>query len=85
MKALGNRVLVAHKEETDGDFKKQGSLFLVGKTTSNVEAVVLAVGPDVKGVEPGETVVLTGHGGYELTIDGRKVYSFNANEILAVL
>lgn len=83
MKSLGNRILVEYKQ-TDGDFQKQGMLYLPGRTET-VEATVLAVGPDVKGLSVGETVVLTGMGGYELTVEGRKVYSYNANEVLAVL
>jgi len=78
---LADRVAV--KRNAAEDEVTAGGIFIPGHVkTPPSEAVVIAVGPDVKALKPGEQVLLGRYVGVEITIDNETLVLVTESEIL---
>jgi chaperonin GroES len=83
IKPLGDRV-VAAKEKPES--KTASGLYLPDNAKEKpVEAKVLAVGPDVKGVKTGDKIVYKDYSTTELKIDGNEYLIVKEEDILATI
>lgn len=64
----------------------RGGITLVGSAQEKSKTgKVVAVGPDVKGVDVGDSVIFELHTGIDVELDGKKLYVFKVENIIGVI
>lgn len=82
-KVLHKNILV---KKTEVKEVKKNGLYIPNSAQANQRQFeVEAIGPDVKGVVVGDTVIVSGYGGMELTIDEVVYIIFDVDSIIVVL
>jgi chaperonin GroES len=80
---LGKRVLMVKEEAAE---TSEGGIILVDSAKEKpLTARVVAVGPDVKGVETGEEVIYPAFAATTFQIAGNEVYVIDEDDIMLVL
>jgi len=83
--AMFNKVIV--KQYANAERKSEGGLYMpegTDKESQNL-AIVVSVGEEVKGLNIGDTVIITKFAGELLQIDGELYKVFNNSEIFGVI
>jgi|TARA_R110000796_G_scaffold934_2_gene3630 co-chaperonin GroES (HSP10) len=88
MKMLNDNVLVALMEDEKEERTTAGGIILTGAVETGLQskpATVLAIGPDVQGVQVSDTVYLDWLDAINITVKGNQGHIIKADKIKAVL
>lgn len=80
IKPLGKKLIVKRSPPST---QKSGILLL--KKEPKNQGTVIAAGPDVEDVQPGDTVIWMTYSGSPITIDDNDLIVFNESDILGVM
>ena len=83
--ALGSTVIV--EVNLNKESKSAGGLIMPGMTDkeSQSQALVVSVGPDVKGITAGSTAIISRVGGEIFHLEGRSYYALKDVDVFCVI
>ena len=83
LQQLTDRVVL---EQIESEEKTSSGIILPDSAKEKPEqAKVIAIGPDVKGIKVGETVLYTKYGPNEVKVDGKEYLIVKEEDVMAVI
>ena len=86
MKAVGKNLII--KQVKEGTTKTKGGLLLAENQREDIrylEAVIISVGDEVKGLIKNDTIFYDRHAGHSIEIDGNTYQVIKAQDVVVVL
>ena len=86
MKAIGKNIII--KRVKEGTTKTKGGLLLAETHRDDiryVEAVVVSVGEEIKGVNEGSKIFFDRHAGHKIEIEKQTYHVIKAQDVVVVL